>query len=60
MKRPKKAGAPKAVSYVLIPEKSEIGTPMYERLYGLDRRAPRGPESDQRPDRARLGDELEG
>jgi hypothetical protein len=35
MKRPKKAGAPKSVSYVLIPPQSELGRPMYERLYLL-------------------------
>jgi len=35
MKRPKKAGAPKTVSYVLIPPTSAIGQPMYERLYAL-------------------------
>jgi hypothetical protein len=34
-RRPKKAGAPKSVSYVLIPPHSEIGRPMYERLYML-------------------------
>lgn len=33
MKRPKKVGAPKAVSYVLILASSDIGGPMYERLY---------------------------
>src|SRR4051812_39232899 len=35
MKRPKKIGAPKSLSYVLIPAKSEIGAPMYDRLYQL-------------------------
>lgn len=35
MKRPKKAGAPKSISYVLISPHSEIGKPMYERLYML-------------------------
>lgn len=35
MKRPKKAGAPKSISYVLIPPASEVGKPMYERLYAL-------------------------
>jgi hypothetical protein len=35
MKRPKKAGAPKALTYVLIPQHDEIGRPMYERLYAL-------------------------
>lgn len=35
MKRPKKAGAPKSLSYVLIPSKSDIGAPMYDQLYQL-------------------------
>lgn len=35
MKRPKKIGAPKALTYVLIPCKSDVGQPMYTRLYDL-------------------------
>lgn len=33
--RPKKLKRPKAVAYVLIPEKSDIGRPMYEQLFAI-------------------------
>jgi hypothetical protein len=34
-KRMAKVSSPKAVSYVLIPPKTDIGAPMYERLYSI-------------------------